>query len=310
MLREKYEAQKQEIIKKVKYVYYDLYWVDKALQVTEEEKAIIETLENVAQRKYESKFAPQQDVVKAQVELSMLIKKITILKQHRESLVAKLNNLLNRRNEEKIVMVETITPDLVKLDLNELHELADESRQEILAAKLGIEKAEYEKSLAMMDYIPDVTFGFDYVQVGEGQTMSPNDGQDAWIGSIAFNIPLWFGRIDDKVKEKKLLLESSKQEYEGIKSDVYYEVEDIYFKILAYKDVIELYETALMPQTEQAFDAAKTGYESGKVDFLNWLESERTLLQTRLAYYKSIVDYQKSIAYLERVIGQDLSEGK
>jgi len=106
------------------------------------------------------------------------------------------------------------------------------------------------------------------------------------------------------------LLESTRKNYTNVQNDVYYEVEDMYFKIGTYKDVIRLYETALIPQSEQSFDASKTGYETGRVDFLNWLEAERVLLQTTLAYYKSIVDYQKSIAYFERVIGKDLKGGK
>ena len=77
-------------------------------------------------------------------------------------------------------------------------------------------------------------------------------------------------------------------------------------KITTYQDVISLYKTALIPQTEQSFQSAKTAYETGRIDFLNWLDAERVLLQTRLAYYKAIVDYQKSIAYLERVVGRDL----
>jgi outer membrane protein TolC len=310
MLKEKYEAVLREIVRKVKFVYYDLYWVDKAIQVTEGEKAILENLEEVAQRRYESKFAPQQDVIKAQVELSNLINRLLILRQNRKSLVAKLNSVLNRQIDTEVGRLEDVEPMEFKYKLGELHAIAGQSRQELLAARLDIERSEYEKSLAMMDYIPDLTVGFDYIQVGKGTTMQSNDGQDAWMTTFSVNVPLWFGRISDKVKEKKSLLDSSKKNYENVQNEIYYEVEDIYFKIITYKDVIMLYETALIPQSEQAFDAAKTSYETGRVDFLNWLESERVLLQTRLAYYKSIVDYQKSIAYLERVIGKDLQGGE
>jgi cobalt-zinc-cadmium efflux system outer membrane protein len=206
--------------------------------------------------------------------------------------------------------LEEVIPVEFDYDLGELHTIAGESRQELVAARLNIERAQYEKSLAMMDYIPDLTVDFEYIQVGKGKTMQPNDGQDAWMTSFAITVPLWFDRISNKIKEKKALLKSSQENYTNVQNDVYYEVEDMYFKISTYKDVILLYETALIPQSEQAFDASKTGYETGRVDFLNWLESERVLLQTRLAYYKSIADYQKSIAYLERVIGRDLRGGE
>jgi len=306
MLKEKYEAAKREVIKNVKFVYYDIFWVDKAIQTTEGEKAILESLEKVAQRRYESNVTPQQDVIKAQVELSRLIDKLLLLRQNRKSLVAKLNSILNRAQDSELRSITDADPSGFKYEISQLHEIAKGSRQELIAANLDIERAEYEKSLARMDYLPDFTFGVDYIQVGSGETTMPNDGQDAWMGTVAVNIPIWFDKLNAQTKEKKAQLEAARKNYENVGNNVSYEVEDLYFKILTYKDIISLYKTALIPQSEQAFDAAKTGYETGKVDFLNWLDAERILLQTRLAYYKAIADYQKSIAYLERVVGVDL----
>lgn len=306
MFREKYESAKREVIKNVKFVYYDIFWVDKAIQITEGEKAILESLEKVAQRKYESNLTPQQDVIKAQVELSRLIDKLLLLRQNRKSLVAKLNSILNRSRDTELGNITNVTSSGFEYEINQLQEIAKGARQELIAANLDIERAEYEKSLARMDYLPDFTFGFDYIQVGSGETTTPNDGQDAWMGTVAVNIPIWFDKLSAQTKEKKAQLEAARKNYENVGNNVSYEVEDLYFKILTYKDIISLYKTALIPQSEQAFDAAKTGYETGKVDFLNWLDAERVLLQTRLAYYKAIADYQKSIAYLERVVGVDL----
>ena len=308
MLKEEYEATKREVIKNIKFVYYDIFWVDKAIQITEEEKSILESLEKVAQRKYESNLAPQQDVIKAQVELSKLIDKLFLLRQNRKSLVAKMNSILNRSKGTELGRVDNVTPQEFKYNYNldELHKIARESRQELLAASLNIERAEDEKSLARLDYFPDFTMGFDYIQTGSGHTTMSNDGQDAWMVGVAINVPLWFGKLKAQHKEKSAALEASKKNYQNVENSVAYEVEDLYFKITAYKDIISLYKTALIPQTEQAFESAKIGYETGQVDFLNWLDSERVLLQTRLAYYKAIVDCQKSIAYLERIVGRDL----
>lgn len=307
MLKEKYEATKREVIKDIKFVYYDIVWVDKASQITEEEKAILESLEKVAQRRYESNLVPQQDVIKAQVELSKLIDKLFVLRQNRKSLMAKMNSLLSRQKATGLSKISDVKIVEFKYKLGQLHEMAQQSRQELLAANLDIERAEYEKSLAGLDYFPDFTLGFDYIEVGSGHTSSPDDGQDAWMGKVAINIPIWFDKLSGQLKEKKAALEASKNNYQNVKNKMASEVEDLYFKITTYRDIVSLYETALVPLTEQAFEAARTGYETGKVDFLNWVDAERVLLQTRLAYYKTIADYQKSIAYLERVVGMDLA---
>ncbi len=90
-----------------------------------------------------------------------------------------------------------------------------------------------------------------------------------------------------------------------MENQVNYEAQDLYFKINAYQDIVLLYETALLPQAQQAFDSSQIGFETGSITFLDWLDTERTYLQTRLAYYKAITDYHKSIAFLERVDGEE-----
>ena len=157
-----------------------------------------------------------------------------------------------------------------------------------------------------MDYFPDITFGAEYIEVGSGTTTHVNDGQDAWLGKVSVNVPIWFDKLGAKLKAKKAKLKAAEKNAENLENSVVYEMQDIYFKVTAYRDIMGLYETALIPQADQSFDAARSGYESGKVDFLNWLDAQRTLLRTRLAYYKTVVDYHKSIAYLERIIGRDL----
>ncbi len=306
MLREKYEAVKREVVKNIKFIYYDIFWIDKAIQIAEEEKSVLESMENSARRRYESNLAPLQDVIKVQVEITKTIDKLLSFRQHRKSSVAKINSILNRQERTTLDEVSDIVITEFAYSIDQLHEYARDSRQELLAANLDVERAEYEKSLAQKEYLPDFTFGFDYIQVGSGRTTMYNDGQDAWIGTVAVNVPIWFDRIDAQVKEKNAGLESAKSRHEDMKNSVKYEVEDLYFKITTYKETISLYKVSLIPQAEQSFEASMAGYEAGKVDFLNWLDAERVYLQTKLAYYKTVADYMKSIAYLERVVGRDL----
>lgn len=307
IIREKYEATKQEIIKKVKFTYYDIYWTDMAIQVTGEEREILDNLAKVAKRKYETNLVHQQDVIKAEVELSRLLDKLYTLKQRRKSLVSKLNSLLNRPRETEIGKLTELTVERFTYSLDSLKELAQTTRQELLGAGFEIERADYEKSLAKLDYIPDFNLGFEYISVESGHTTHPEDGKDAWMGMVSINLPIWYGRLRAQVREKEETLQASRHEYTDLKNNVIFEVEDLFFKVNTYYDIMELYRTALIPQTEQAFKATATGYETGQVDFLDWLDSERVLLQTRLAYYKAVVDYKKSIAFLERIVGKEVN---
>ncbi|MFH1359731.1 MAG: TolC family protein [Candidatus Omnitrophota bacterium] len=306
ILKEQYEGTRREVIKEVKLTFYDLYWIDQAIRVTDEEKGILENLERVSRRKYETNLANQQDVIKAQVELSKLVDKLYLLKQNRQSLQAKMKSLLNRTENLSLENISQIKERDYSYTLDTLMAWAEETRPELLSANLATEKAQFEKSLARMDYLPDFTFGVEYIDIGGGTTALADDGQDAWMGMVSVNIPLWFGRLNTQLNEKKADLRAAQNYADNVKNSVTYEVQDIHFKILAYQDIVTLYETTLIPQAQQAFDGAKTGYERGRIDFLNWLDAQRTLLQTWLAYYKAVADYHKSIAFLERIVGRDL----
>jgi len=310
MLKEQFEATKNEICKDVKFVYYDLFWADQAVEISEEEKSILEKIEKVAQRKYESNLVGQQDVIKIQVELSKIIKKLFLLKQNRKSLAVKLNSLLNRPQDTEIGKTSDIENKSFEYELDEIINKAHNSRQELIAANLAIEKSQFEKSLAKMEYLPDFTFGAEYTEIGGGTTSLSNDGEDAWLGKVSINVPIWFGKLNAQVKEKEAQLEAAKKNKENVENQVNFEAQDLYFKITAYKDIVSLYETALLPQAQQAFDSSQIGFETGSITFLDWLDTERTYLQTRLAYYKAITDYHKSIAFLERVVGEELSGGE
>ena len=112
MLREQYEAAKREIIKEVKFIYYDIFWIDKAIQTAEEEKSVLESMEAAARRRYELNTAPLQDALKAQVEITNTINKILSLNQHRKSSVAKMNSLLSRAHGSALASIT----DLALLD--------------------------------------------------------------------------------------------------------------------------------------------------------------------------------------------------
>ncbi len=306
ILKEEYEAAKNEVVKNVKVTFYDLYWLDQAIQINEEEKSILEKLEKAAQRKYESNLGPQQDVIKLQVELSNIIKKIALLGQNRKSVATQINRLLDRETGLPIDTITKVQIDEFSYELEDVLEKTKNSRQDLIVANLSVEKSEIEKTLARMNYLPDFTFGYEYTEIGGGSTSSIDDGQDAWMGKVSVNVPFWFGKIKSEVKAKEEELEAARERQKDVGNLADYEVRDMYFKIITYKEIVALYETALVPQSQQAFDVSQTGFETGSVSFLDWLDAQRTYLQTRLAYYKAITDYQKSIAILERVVGKNL----
>jgi outer membrane protein TolC len=69
---------------------------------------------------------------------------------------------------------------------------------------------------------------------------------------------------------------------------------------------MKLYQESFLAQAEEALKVAEANYSANLTDFLTLLDAQRTLRETRLDYYKAIVDYLQNLASLERAVGANL----
>ena len=71
-----------------------------------------------------------------------------------------------------------------------------------------------------------------------------------------------------------------------------------------------LFNTTLVPQTQQSLQSAEAAYSTGSLGVLDLLDSERVLLEVRLGLAQFTTDYMKSLADMERAIGSPFPEVK
>ena len=77
-----YEEAQNKISRDMKAAYYDLFYVDRAIQVTEKNREVLKLLNQIAETKYSVGEGIHTDVFKAQVELSKMIDELIMLAQN------------------------------------------------------------------------------------------------------------------------------------------------------------------------------------------------------------------------------------
>jgi outer membrane protein TolC len=298
---------RQDISLKVKEAYHSLSWFDEAVQIGLTEKEVLQRLADVARRKYEVGSASQQDYLKAQLEITRVTDKLLSLKQGRHAAVAQLNALLSRPADSMIETVEK--PVFIPLQVipEVLTEWAAAERPELRATQQLIKKNGLDLDLAKKNYWPDFNVMVDYFDIGGGTTTHPQDGRNAWMASIGINIPLWRGKLKAAETEAAIQLKANQNVLKSLQNDTAAKIRELYHEIKMYDEQISLYRHSLVPQAEQSLKASEIGYVAGTVDFLNFLDAERMLLQLKTGYAKLLADRGKSLARLERVVGRDLN---
>lgn len=301
----RYRALERDITTKLTKLYYELYYIDASLDTFAEIKELLKKIEGVAQSRYSSSAGSQRDVAKAQTEFSMNLEKLYMLEQQRESVAAQINALLNR--DPMLPLGKTTLPSkpAIKNSLVELVNLAVSHRQEIKEAEAMVSQTRYSKRLAQLAYIPDVNVGFAYTNVGSGMTNDPHDGKNTWMFPLKVNLPIWQNRIIPEIQEAKKLEEAQTAKLLAVKNQTFFEVKDAYYRFESASKIADLYDVAIIPQAKVAFSSDQAGYESGKMDFLNLLDSERIYFNAKLSQIRFYTEALKAYADLAWATGLD-----
>ena len=67
--------------------------------------------------------------------------------------------------------------------------------------------------------------------------------------------------------------------------------------------IVEIYQTSVIPQSQQSLEAARSSYRTGAASFVTVVDNERTLLLNRLALARAEADYGTAVADLGAALG-------
>ncbi len=302
---QRYHATVRDVIYKLKVVYYDLYRIDQSLLILKEYHQLLQDFQRVAERKYTTGTGNQANVLKAQVEISSIEERRLHFDKMREGAVARLNALLARNQDRPVAVVAVLDTTRIEMSESELIQRAVEEREELNSARAEIRKSEYGVSLAKRNYWPDFKLSFSYITIPGGKTFAPDNGQDAWSIKAGINLPLWLGRRKAAVDEAEATFISNRKNYENIQNEVEAEIKDLYARLQTAERTVNLYAQQLIPDAERTLQSVLAAYQTGTLDFLSLLDSQRMLLNFRLAYVKELANYRQQIAALKRAVGSE-----
>jgi len=303
---EEYQTEIREVVAMVKQSYYDLAFLDEAIRITEEDKNLLEHFEDIAATRYSTGKGIQQEVIKMQAEITKDADRLYLLNQQRESVAANLNTLMNRPPHEPVSAITALSMPDVKLDLESLYASGRANQNELKAAKYMIEKGDQAIRLTKKEYFPDFNVGVSYTDVVDRPMEMDEDGYSIMLG---FNIPLWEGKRMAAVKEARESKLESERGYERIKNAMEFSIRDGVLRAGTTSNQLALYEKVLIPQAQQAVESTESAYATGQLNALDLIDSERFLLDVRMAYAQFKTDYLKALADIERAIGAAFPAG-
>ncbi len=296
----------RDLVTEIKLAYYDYLFVTEATHINEENQKLLQQMIAIAQAKFRVGQGKYSNVIMAQVELSKLVNAIITLEQQRETIIARINTLLNSSADLPLGVPVPIEEDRVIPTLAELYELAVENRQEIQKQKLAISKMALVVEMSKQMAYPDPTLGASYFENRSMADLKPMEKMPMTFSTRRTLNPAntaWFGHRNSYIHELDVKIEAMEHQIEKLESNLRFVVKKHHFGMETANRSIRLYRQTLLLQAQQALSAANTAYQAAQIDFLSFLDIQRTLLNLRIEEQRALRDYRQHLAQLEQAVG-------
>ena len=302
------EEARLQLVRNVKTKWWQLYFMDRALEIVDINQTLLRQFITVAKTKYETGQGLQQDVLLAQLELSKLIDQKIQLQAVRRNQIIQLNILMDKSANSIVLLPDKVSKIMPKLvDENVLYRLAESTRPRLKQMETQIDAAQSRLDLAKRDYYPDFQVGVTYGD-RTGNNPSPRGGarSDFLSVMVGVKVPLYAGRKQSKaVLQKHSELQKNRYALLDEKGLVMGAISTAVTDYHRAKQQFSLYGSGIVPQAQQTVASMLAGYQVNEVDFLNLVRSQMTLFNYELQYWKALSDAKQALARLEAAVGEE-----
>ena len=296
--RDAFVVQQRQVIEQVRETYFNLFYLRKMLDLLHGTQSELERVAQTTEAQYHVAMAQQQDVLKAQLAQTGILKDLEMNQEEFEQGQAALKAILGREQDSADIAIGEMTPATFAVTDSRLRQLALANSPALQQAQAMEQQSDAALAIAKRDYIPDFNAGYTYQKTGPGF-------RDYYMLSLGVKVPLYFWRKQTPAIEQAAL------EKESASADSYSKrlsvLSDLQNQLVAQRTtsrILKLYSDGLIPQSEETFTSATAAYRVAKVDFQTLLSAVIDVLRVKQEYFRTLADHEIAIARIRQIVGE------
>lgn len=299
------EEARLNLVRDVQITYLQTLLGEKLVQVARDNVASLQVQRKNAESNYQQGVAAQNDVLKADVALAEAVQQERNTVKQLIVLRSNLNQLMDIDLQQKVELagIEEKTYDVP--DLNQLYTVAEDKRPEFLAIKASLKQAEYSRTAAESRYYPRVSAFAQYYREGEDFLANTNpyaNNENASVGvRVDWNL-FEGGKTRASELEWEYRIKGIEERRDDLLQKIRLQVENALEQLKVAGANIET-SRASVKQAEENDRITTLQYKEQVAIFLEVLNAQVFLAQTRADFYQALYGYEIAKAELERAIG-------
>jgi cobalt-zinc-cadmium efflux system outer membrane protein len=293
------EAARLNVAARVKQAYYRLAYTYAAAAVLTRNRDLLGALLKVSENRYTVGQAAQQDVIKAQTQLSTLGLQLERVRQERAMREAELNALLAQSPGAALGRPDDLELKPFDASLDTLMATAAERAPMLRREQAMVDRAQLAVDAARKEYKPDFALTAGYYYMGAMPSM--------YEFRFDVKIPLQRARRAAAVAEQLDIVDQAQSTYEGTRLDLQNRIEEAYQTASTSVRLARVYRDTVLPQARLALESSLASYQTGRVDFLSLLSNFATVLEHEMSYVDELASFHAAVSRLEEMTGAPLA---
>ncbi len=290
---------RNKLLYQVAAAYYPLFELKRLVEIENENISILTSYKEIASVKFQNGKGAMVDVLRVDIMLKDAATNLSILEQKKKPLETRFNTLLNRQEDETIIVQDSLYVENLPLTYRRDSLLTSNPLLDELDLK--IKASEAQELAATKQGMPKIGVGLDYVIVGQRTDMSvPDNGQDVLMPMVTMSLPIFRGKYKAAQKEAQLMQESYALQKEDAVNRLTSTYEMIWFEIQKQLDQIILYEDQIIT-SQQSLNLLFTAYGNSGKDFEEVLRMQQQILKYQKMKATALSDYNIAIAELDYI---------
>jgi outer membrane protein len=282
---------------------------EKLVQVAKDNVKSLGVQKKNAEASFSQGLTARNDVLKADVAVAQALQRERSAVKDVLILRSKLNQLLDLDAATRLELAEEEILLRPVPDVERLYTLAEGQRPEILELDESVRQTEQGVVAAQSRYYPQFSAFAQYYRDGNDFFANNNEFTNENNAAVGLRVNWnWYegGKTDASIKELQYRKQALGERQKDLQRQIHLQVEDAFEQLKVAQANIETASTALK-QAEENERMTTLQYKEQLVIFLEVLNAQVFLAQTRADYFQALYGYRIAWADLERAVGSPLT---
>jgi cobalt-zinc-cadmium efflux system outer membrane protein len=291
-------AERYELIGDVRAGFYEVVALRERAAILRDLVRLADEAVGLSRKAFEAKQVARLDLVQLEVEAERFRADAEAVEQELPAALRRLTATVGDPRLPLPALAGALDGPLPEYDLGRATEAVLAAHPEVLAARVGVERARAALRRAEAEPVPNVT-------VAAGYTRQSQNRSNDWLLGMSVPLPTW-NRNQGNVRAAQAEVGMAGRDVGRVENELAGRLALAFRAYAAAKRRAERYTAAILPRAEETYALSLRAFRGGEFEYLRVLQAQRAVAEARLEANRSLGEAWRAAAELSGLLLEEV----